>query len=139
MADNSYLPQTGDDLDLIEFAMEQQPSCTYNLDVGGNQIQGKIDGVSALRQAIYLILGTERYAYLIYSWNYGAEFSELIGQPKDYVLSEIKRHITEALLQDDRITSVDSFEFECKKNTVHVIFTVRSIFGVLEVTTDVRR
>ena len=31
MADNSYLPQTGDDLDLIEFAMEQQPSHTYKL------------------------------------------------------------------------------------------------------------
>ena len=139
MTEESYLPQTGDDLNLIGFSMEQQPSYTYNLDVGGNKIHGKIDGVSALRQAIYLILGTERYAYLIYSWNYGAEFSGLIGQPKDYVLSEVKRYITEALLQDDRITSVDSFEFEYKKNTVRVIFTVHSIFGVLEVTTDVRR
>ncbi len=89
------------------------------------------------REGIYLILSTERYAYLIYSWNYGVELVELIGQPKEYALPEIKRCITEALLQDDRITSVDGFEFETGKKTVHVTFTVHSIFGDLEVETDV--
>lgn len=43
----------------------------------------------------------------------------------------------EALLQDDRITAVDGFEFETGKKTVHVTFTVHSIFGDLEVETDV--
>lgn len=86
---------------------------------------------------IYLSLSTERYAYLIYSWNYGVELVELIGQPKEYALPEIKRCITEALLQDDRITAVDGFEFETGKKTVHVTFTVHSIFGDLEVETDV--
>ena len=96
-----------------------------------------VDELESLRQAIYLILSTERYAHLIYSWNYGVELVELIGQPKEYALPEIKRCITEALLQDDRITAVDGFEFETGKKTVHVIFTVHSIFGDLEVETDV--
>lgn len=101
------------------------------------RIRGMVDELESLRQAIYLILSTERYAYLIYSWNYGVELVELIGQPKEYALPEIKRCITEALLQDDRITAVDGFEFETGKKTVHVTFTVHSIFGDLEVETDV--
>lgn len=106
-------------------------------DRADGHIRGMVDELESLRQAIYLILSTERYAYLIYSWNYGVELVELIGQPKEYALPEIKRCITEALLQDDRITAVDGFEFEAGKKTVHVTFTVHSIFGDLEVETDV--
>ena len=58
-------------------------------------------------QAVYLILNVERYAFPIYSRDYGSELSDLIGTPRDYAISEIKRRITEALTQDDRITSVD--------------------------------
>ena len=137
MADNAYLPQTGDDLDLIEFALEQQPSRTYKLDIEHGRIRGMVDELESLRQAIYLILNTERYAYLIYSWDYGVELVELIGQPKDYAFSELKRRITEALLQDDRITAIDGFEFETGKKSIHATFTVHSVFGDVEVETDV--
>ena len=123
--------------DLLTLEVETQPSLTYALDIEHGRIRGMVDELESLRQAIYLILSTERYAYLIYSWNYGVELVELIGQPKEYALPEIKRCITEALLQDDRITAVDGFEFETGKKTVHVTFTVHSIFGDLEVETDV--
>ena len=113
------------DNDLLTLEVETQPSLTYALDIEHGRIRGMVDELESLRQAIYLILSTERYAYLIYSWNYGVELVELIGQPK------------EALLQDDRITAVDGFEFETGKKTVHVTFTVHSIFGDLEVETDV--
>lgn len=125
------------DNDLLTLEVETQPSLTYALDIEHRRIRGMVDELESLRQAIYLILSTERYAYLIYSWNYGVELVELIGQPKEYALPEIKRCITEALLQDDRITSVDGFEFETGKKTVYVTFTVHSIFGDLEVETDV--
>ena len=125
------------DNDLLTLEVETQPSLTYALDIEHGCIRGMVDELESLRQAIYLILSTERYAYLIYSWNYGVELVELIGQPKEYALPEIKRCITEALLQDDRITSVDGFEFETGKKTVRVTFTVHSIFGDLEVETDV--
>lgn len=125
------------DNDLLTLEVETQPSLTYALDIEHGHIRGMVDELESLRQAIYLILSTERYAYLIYSWNYGVELVELIGQPKEYALPEIKRCITEALLQDDRITAVDGFEFETEKKTVHVTFTVHSIFGDLEVETDV--
>lgn len=129
------IPKVEDDLLTLE--VETQPSLTYALDIEHGCIRGMVDELESLRQAIYLILSTERYAYLIYSWNYGVELVELIGQPKEYALPEIKRCITEALLQDDRITAVDGFEFETGKKTVHVTFIVHSIFGDLEVETDV--
>ena len=124
------IPQV--DNDLLTLEVEIQPSLTYALDVESGRIRGAVDNLESVRQAIFLILNTERYAYLIYSWNYGVELKELIGRPKEYALPEIKRCITEALLQDDRITAVDGFEFETGKKTVHVTFTVHTIFGDIE-------
>lgn len=40
------------------------------------------------------------------------ELSDLIGTPRTTLRVEIKRRITEALTQDDRITSVDDWSFE---------------------------
>ena len=86
-----------------------------------------------MHQVIYKILNTERYQYIIYSWNYGIELADLFGEPVTYVCPELQRRITEALVQDDRITSVDSFEFDLsEKRTVKVTFTVHTIFGELE-------
>ena len=100
------LPTTGDDLDLIAFQFSVQPGLTHKLDIDRDKVRGTTDGRDAVLQAVYLILNVERYAYPIYSRNYGSELSDLIGKPKDYAMSEIKRRITEALMQDDRITSL---------------------------------
>ena len=136
MAENSYLPQTGDDLDLVDFAIEQQPSYTYKLDIDRGRVKGMTDEADALLQAVYLILSVERYQYPIYSYNYGVELIDLIGQPKDYVMSEVKRRITEALTQDDRINSVDGWVFETEKKAVKVTFTIHSIYGEIETTKE---
>ena len=123
---------------LLDLAIQTQPSRTYALDTINGRVCGKTDGLGAVRQAIYLILNIERYEYLPYSWNYGAELAELIGLPKEYALSEIKRCITEALLQDSRITEVDGFNFSIEGKVVHASFTAHTIFGETEVETDVR-
>lgn len=123
------------DDNLITLVEKKQPGLTYAID--GDRIRGKIDGLEALKQSIYLALNTERFKYLIYSWNYGAELSDLIGQPREYVLPEIKRRITEVLKQDDRIAAVDNFSFANEKNSVHVTFTVHSDLGEMEVETIV--
>lgn len=137
MAENSYLPQTGDDLELVDFALEQQPSYTYKLDIDRGRVKGMTDEADALLQAVYLILSVERYQYPIYSYNYGVELVDLIGQPKDYVMSEVKRRITEALIQDDRINAVDSWEFETTKKAVKTTFIIHSIYGEIETTKEV--
>lgn len=110
--------------------VEKQPSKDYKLHIEQNTINGVCDNLEAMKQVIYKILNTERYQHIIYSWNYGIELLDLYGEPVTYVLPEVKRRITEALVQDDRINSVDGFEFDVvSKGTVNVSFTVRTIFG----------
>ena len=100
-----------------------EPSLTFSLS------GGMIDGLAAVRQAVYLILNTERYDFLIFSWDYGIEMNSLIGREKEYVYPEVRRRITEALMQDDRIKEVTNFEFTNKKGKIAVSFTVHCIFG----------
>lgn len=133
----TYLPQAGEDLELVEFEEQRQPSYTYKLDIDRGRVKGMTDEADAMLQAIYLVLSVERYQYPIYSYNYGVELEDLIGQPKDYVMSEVKRRITEALTQDDRINSVDSWEFDTTKKAVIVSFTVHTIYGDVETTKEV--
>lgn len=125
------LPAVNDDLQK-DFNIEEETSYTYKLNLDELIIAGFVDGLEAMKQAIYLILNIERYEYLIYSWNYGIELNDLYGQPIPFVLPELKRRITEALLQDTRITGVDNFSFETNKGKVHATFTVHTIFGDVE-------
>ena len=52
-------------------------------------------------------------------------------------MSEMKRRITDALMQDDRITGVDDWTFETGRKSVLVRFTVYTIYGELEATKEV--
>lgn len=125
------LPAVNDDLQK-DFEIEEETSYTYKLNLDKSIIAGYVDELEAMKQAIYLILNIERYEYLIYSWNYGIELNDLYGQPIPFVLPELERRITEALLQDTRITGVDNFSFETNKGKVHATFTVHTIFGDVE-------
>ena len=116
-----------------DLEIEVQPSNDYKLHFEKDIINGNCDGLEAMKQVVYKILNTERYKYIIYSWNYGIELADLFGEPISYVCSELQRRITEALVQDDRINSVEDFEFDLtERRTVKVTFTVRTIFGDIE-------
>lgn len=105
------------------------PSRTYKINIDLDRIDGYTDDLQAVIQAIYLILSTERYRYIIYSWDYGVELLDLIGKPIPYVIAEIPRRIKEALMQDDRIADVTDFTFEKKRNKLHTTFTVVTNIG----------
>lgn len=112
------------------FEIEEQPTKTYKMDFDLNRIRGYTDELEAMRQAIFKILSTERYQYIMYSWNYGIELVDLYGEPISYVLPELERRITEALTWDGRILSVDNFQFHTvKKGEIAVTFTAHTIFG----------
>ena len=66
--------------DLLTLEAETRPtSRTWKLNTGAGTIAGTTDEKDAMMQAIYLILSTERYQYLIYGWDYGIETGDLIG------------------------------------------------------------
>ena len=50
------------------FKIVKQPGLTYRMDMEGGSVRGHVDGREAVKQAIFRILQTERYQYLIYPW-----------------------------------------------------------------------
>lgn len=110
----------------------EQTSKTFYLNIEKNTISNFCDGIEAMKQAIYCILNTERFEHLIYSWNYGIELKHLIGENTTFVIPELERVITEALLQDTRITEVNNFEFEINKNLITAKFKVITTIGEIE-------
>lgn len=113
-----------------DFEIEEQPSKNYKMDLNGNSVRGFCDELEAMKQTVFRILSTERYQYVIYSWNYGIETLDLYGQPVTYVCPELERRIEEALLVDSRIVRVSDFEHDTSvKGVVHTTFTVHTVFG----------
>ena len=127
---------TPDTDDILLNNIEQMPeqiNKTYNLNIEKNIISGLCDGIEAMKQTIYCILNTERFENLIYSWNYGIELKYLIGESKTFVIPELERVISEALLQDSRILEVNNFTFETKGNIITVRFNVITSVGEVEI------
>ena len=133
------IPQTINNQNLIESAeYESLPSTTYRLDFVNKRIIGTVDGAEAIMQFIKKVLSTDKYAYSIYDWYYGNELFRLIGMPYDYVNTECPRIIREALLADDRILSVDNFEFtKMSLDSLQMSCTVRTVYGTLNYTQEV--
>lgn len=129
-SDNVFLEQ--------DFEIEELPTKTYKMNRTDNTVRGYSDELEAVKQAVYKILLTERYQYVMYSWDYGIETLDLYGQPIEYVCPELERRIEEALTWDDRIQSIDNFEFSIpQKDVIHVTFTVHTIFGDAEAEKEV--
>ncbi len=120
-----------------DFLIQDIPSKTYKLNVERNIIEGTSDGSEAIKQTIYCILNTERFEYLIFSWDYGVELKNLIGEKSTYIVPEIERLIKEALMQDDRIKDVVDFEFTQNKEKMIVNFKVITQNEEIEVVKEV--
>ena len=114
---------------------------TYKVEIindsESDKINGYTDGIESIKQAIYLILSTERYTRIIYSWDYGIELVDLIGKPIPYCMAVIPRRVKEALLVDNRIENVTDFQFEHKGTKLHTTFTVVTNIGNVETRLEV--
>lgn len=121
----------------IELSPEESIETSRTYKLSGDKIQGYVDGLEALKQAIYKVLNTERYEYPIYIFNYGIELENLIGKDPVYVQIELKRRIRECLLRDDRIAEADNFKFEFNGDQLKCTFDVHSIFGNLTISREV--
>lgn len=124
---------SGNDILTANFEIKTQPSKQHYMILDSNRIIGKCDTLEAIKQTVFKILNTQRYEYIIYSWNYGIELEDLFGQPVMYVCPEIERRVKEALMQDDRITDVIDFDFDItKRGVVAVSFIVHTLFGDID-------
>ncbi len=118
--------------EVTEFKIKNQPNKTYKMLIEDEKILGNTDDLAAIEQACYKILNTERYQYVIYSWNYGIELQDLFGKPIPYVFSELPRRIREALIQDDRVSDVTNFDLSNQKGNVLAKFEVVTEKGIIK-------
>ena len=126
-----------------DYEDELMSSKTYRLDLNTKRITGYIDGIEAIRQAVYKILATERASFSVYGTedgiNYGAELERFIGMSYSFIKSDIERTITDALLQDERVIDVLDFTIDDPKgDTLRFSFTVSTIFGDLNISEGAR-
>ena len=106
------------------------PSRTYKLTE--ERITGYVDGLQAVKQAVYHILNVERYSCLIYDNNYGVELEQYQGKDFEFIEATIEDTLKEALTQDNRITNVIVNNIEkVGIDEVHVEFDVISTEGAI--------
>ena len=104
----------------------------YEFDFNTSQLTGKIlEGKAALKMWIYKALLTSRYIYPIYSWDYGQDLEELIGQgyEKSFIESEVERRVQECLMINERIIRCHSFEVNLVNDQLQISFTVDTTLG----------
>lgn len=108
---------------------ENQPLKTYEFDFAKGEFTGfYIDNTEAIRQFIQKALVTPRFRYLIYDSDFGSELEDLIGQDvtSEFLESEVPRIIEDALLYDERISSVGNITLE-KDPTSDALFITLTV------------
>ncbi len=107
----------------------------YEIDFVSGQLTGKIvEGKEAIKIWIWIALQTPRYRHYIYSWDYGSEFEELIGQgyTKEYIDTEVQRMTEECLLINENIQSINNFSSDMEGSQLTISFTANTIYGEIE-------
>ena len=117
-----------------EYAWDFERNC-FLYDVNGRHIL--LTGNPALEVWIYKALKTERFEYLAYSWQYGIELKPFIGKVMGVQerYSELRRVITECLMVNPYIRSIDSFSItpENRAELIRVHITLTTVYGEVEI------
>ena len=117
-----------------EYAWDFERDC-FLYDVNGRHIL--LSGNPALEVWIYKALKTERFEYLAYSWQYGIELKPFIGKVMGAQerYSELRRVITECLMVNPYIRSIDSFSItpENRAELVRVRITLTTAYGEVKI------
>ena len=113
---------------------------TYKVDSYNKRIIGTTDGQPAIEQAILKNFDTERFAYVIYSKNYGIELEKYIGRDYDFIRSDLQRAIEECLLVDARIYSINNLQFTQEGlDYMSITMDIETEQGVLTTTLEVKK
>lgn len=108
----------------------------YEIDFKTNKLTGRIvTGVDAICVWAYLALQVRRYKWVIYSWFYGEEYTNLIGYSysEDYLYSEVKRYMEECLFENEHITGIENLEVTQIKDKLYIKFKLITDVGSKEV------
>lgn len=131
---------TNEELTLASTEVTASSIREYGLDFKSGRLTGKIvEGVDALCVWAYLALKARRYRWVIYSWGYGNEVYELIGNSysEEYLNSECKRYMEECLFENEHITGIEDLEVSQIKDVLYIKFRMVTDVGSKEVEMNV--
>jgi hypothetical phage related protein len=114
----------------------------YDIDFQTGQLTGKIvEGLEAIKVWIWLCMHTERFRHAIYSADYGTSLEQYIGHmlSEEYINTDCESEISDALLINEYIESIEDFEAVRNSDSLNISFRVMTKFGSLEVDEVVRR
>lgn len=114
----------------------------YGIDFQTGQLTGKIvEGIEAIKVWIWLCLHTERFRHAIYSSDYGTSLEQYIGHmlSEEYINTDCESEISDALLINEYIESIEDFEAVRNSDSLNISFRVVTKFGSVEVDENVRR
>lgn len=98
-----------------------------------------VEGNEAIKTWVYKTMKTERFRYLIYSWDFGSELDGLIGQSytPNLTKAESIRYIKEALLINPYIRNVSNVEVTFDRGKLYITAKLETIYGETEVNANV--
>jgi len=114
----------------------------YGINFQTGQLTGKIvEGLEAIKVWIWLCMHTERFRHAIYSADYGTSLEQYIGHmlSEEYINTDCESEISDALLINEYIESIEDFEAVRNSDSLNISFKVVTKFGSLEVDEVVRR
>lgn len=90
-----------------------------------------VTGLEAVRGWAWRCMDTVRYRYSVFSWDFGCELEDLVGQPyrADTKRSEAERYIREALLASPYIRDVRITQASVEGTTIHLAVDMTTIYG----------
>lgn len=112
----------------------------YGVDFSTGRMTGQIvEGLEAIKVWIWNTLHTERYRYAIYSWVYGVEYEQYIGQTvdDDYLQNDCRVETEDALLISPYIRSIEDFSATAGSDSLAIRFRVITTLGSTEVKVNV--
>ncbi len=123
-----------DDSTLLKLQEKRMLPKEYGIDFETGQLTGRIvEGKEAIKVWIWFALQIPRYRYYIYSWDYGNEFEELIGQgyTEEFIEAETQRMVEDCLLVNDSIQDITDFSVCMESACLMVSFTANTIYGAI--------
>lgn len=104
----------------------------WDVNFNTGQFTGQtVTGTRAVEVWIWKCLKTQRFRHAIYSWKYGSELESYIGRgiTQEYIDTDVKLAITDALLINPQIDSITEFSGQMVGDELQLTFTVNTAYG----------
>lgn len=134
----AILPENALNVDLSQnIAWSEWDTNTWYVNPVTKSITGMCDGLTAMQQAVEIILNIERFYWQIYTPNFGMQWEGLIGNSPAYVAAVMLRRLADAFSVDNRITGITNYTYTVDEGVMTVNLVIGTVYGNIMRTFDI--